>query len=181
MKVTRLPLEGCFQIVPELRQDNRGAFARVFCEDTFASHGLVTHWSQCNMSVTKSSGTLRGMHLQYGTAAEVKLIRCVRGSAFDVLVDLREGSPTFGQWCGVEISQENSIMIYVAAGCAHGFQSLKPDTELSYFHSASYSPGHEGGVHHADPALAIDWPQAIASCSARDAELPLLKDVKPFQ
>jgi dTDP-4-dehydrorhamnose 3,5-epimerase len=175
-----LPLNGCYKIVPELVTDARGVFARTFCPREFASHGLAQVWHQGNLSVSTLRGTLRGMHFQRGAPQEAKLIRCVSGAAFDVLIDLRTGSPSFGKWCSVEISAENRTMVYCAPGCAHGFQTLLPNTELNYLHSAEYAPGQEGGVHHGDPDLGISWPLPITALSDRDNSLPALKDVVPY-
>lgn len=175
-----LPLAGCFRILPEAHRDSRGLFARFFCPREFAMHGLAGRWEQGNLSLSHVRGTLRGMHFQNGAPPEAKLIRCVAGAAFDVLVDLRAGSTSFGQWCSVEISAENRAMVYCAAGCAHGFQTLSPDTELNYLHSAPYAPAQESGVNHADPEIAIRWPLPVAVLSDRDAALPALKDVVPY-
>lgn len=180
MKIEPLPLAGCFRITLATRGDARGLFARFYCADTFAAHELNTDWPHCNLSVTETRGTVRGMHFQHSDAAEAKLIRCVRGAAFDVLVDVREGSPTFGQWTGIEITQNAQTMVYAAPGCAHGFQTLKPDTELMYFHSTPYTPDSEGGVHHADPAIGVTWPLEVSSCSDKDAALAPLANIRRF-
>lgn len=180
MKFTPMPIDGCFMIEPELRQDSRGTFARFFCDGFFAKHGLNVHWPQCNLSVTQQIGTVRGMHFQHSDAAEIKLIRCVRGAAFDVLVDMRASSPTFGHWASVELSEDSFRMVYAAAGCAHGFQTLRSNTELMYLHSTDYSPQSEGGVHHADPKIGIDWPQDIMFCSKKDSSLNNLADARKF-
>jgi dTDP-4-dehydrorhamnose 3,5-epimerase len=175
-----LPLAGCYRISSQPRSDARGMFARFFCVEEFARHGLVTQWAQCNFSVTHHIGTLRGMHFQHAPAAETKLIRCISGAAFDVLVDMRAGSPTFGKWISVEISADNRDMVYAAPGCAHGFQTRALDTELIYFHSAPYAPQHEGGLHHADPDVAIDWPLPITAVSDKDMALGHISQVTPF-
>lgn len=175
-----LPLVGCFRILPETRGDSRGVFARFFCLQEFEAHGLATTWEQGNLSLSHAAGTLRGLHFQRGTPSEAKLIRCVGGAAFDVMVDLRAGSPTFGQWCGAEISSENRAMVYCAPGCAHGFQTLLPETELNYMHTSPYAPEQEGGVNYADPRIGIRWPLPVAALSDRDKSLPALKDVVPY-
>lgn len=180
MQVEPLALDGCYLISLDARRDTRGAFARFFCADTFSEHGLNTDWPQCNLSVTEQKGTLRGMHFQHAQAAETKLIRCVRGAVFDVLVDVRDGSPTFGKWVGTELSEDSFTMLYAAHGCAHGFQTLQDNTELMYFHSARYTPGAEGGVHHADPAIGIDWPLDVSICSERDAGLGTLSNIRSY-
>lgn len=175
-----LPLQGAFRIDLEPREDERGFFARLFCARTFAAHGLATAWTQINTSATRRAGTVRGMHFQRAPGAEAKLVKCLKGAVYDVLVDLRTGSPTFGRWTGLELTAGNRAMAYVPKGFAHGFQTLAPDTELLYFHDADHSADHEGGVSHADPDLAIRWPLPVADLSKRDAALPPLRTVEPL-
>lgn len=175
MIITPLELSGAFRIDLEPRSDTRGFFARHFCAQTFADKGLNGQWCQGNLSLTRDRGTVRGMHFQRAPAAEVKLVRCVRGSIFDAIVDIRQGSATFGRWTGLELSARNRAAIYVPEGFAHGFQSLEPDSEVMYLVSAPYSPEHEGGIHHADPAIGIHWPLPVAMLSDRDAALPMLQ------
>ncbi len=180
MIFTPLKLSGAYRIDLEKREDERGFFARLFCVEEFAALGLETAWAQMNTSLTRTTGSVRGLHFQRPPMAEVKVVRCLRGAAFDVMVDLRAGSPSFGQWDAVELTPENRSMVYIPHGFAHGFQTLAPDTELLYFHSAAYSAAHEGGVHHADPALGIRWPLAIAEISPRDRALPPLAALEPI-
>jgi dTDP-4-dehydrorhamnose 3,5-epimerase len=175
-----LPLAGAFRIDLEPREDERGFFARVFCRDAFAAHGLAAAWTQINTSFTSRAGTVRGMHFQRPPSAEAKLIKCLRGALYDVLVDLRAGSPTFGHWTALELTAENRRMAYVPKGVAHGFQTLAADTEILYFHDTDYGAADEGGVSHADPGLAIRWPLPVASLSKRDAALPPLASVEPI-
>ncbi len=169
-----LPLPGAFEIEIAPHEDTRGLFARIFCEKEFSARGLATRWVQMNVSLSREAGTLRGMHFQRPPAAEVKLVRCLRGRAYDVIVDLRRDSASFGRHCAVTLDPGRRNAIYVPEGFAHGFQALKPDTELMYFHSAAYAPEHEGGVNALDPALGIDWPLAPVNLSPRDRALPPL-------
>lgn len=181
MRFTELPLAGAYRVELEPRGDARGFFARLFCADEFAAHGLATAWVQCNTSFTAEQGTLRGLHFQRPPMAETKLLRCIRGAIFDVIVDLRAGSPTFGRWHGERLDDQNRRMICVPEGFAHGFQTLTPDVEMLYFHSAPYSAGHEGGVRWDDGTVAVDWPLAVAEMSARDAAFPTLDELEPIR
>lgn len=159
--------------------DHRGFFARMFCADEFAQAGLANNWLQINNSLTGQRGTVRGMHFQRAPSAEVKLVRCIKGAIFDVAVDVRKGSPTFGQWRGIELTADSRDMLYVPQGFAHGFQALTDDAEIIYFNTAFYAPEIEGGVHHADPDVGVSWPLAVAATSDRDEALPSLKDLVP--
>lgn len=180
MIFTPLPIAGAFRVDLERREDARGFFARFYCAEEFGAQGLCTDWAQMNTSLSRRAGTLRGLHFQRPPAAEAKLVRCLRGAIHDVLVDLRTGSPTYGHWHAERLDDDNRAMLYIPEGCAHGFQTLTPDTELFYMHSAPYSPAQEGGLHHADPTLAIDWPLPITDLSERDARFPMLNDLEPF-
>ena len=157
--------------------DARGFFARLFCEEEFAAHGLATHMTQMNTSYSAAKGTLRGLHFQRPPKAEAKVVKCLKGAIFDVLVDLRQG-PTFGQHHAAELTDDNRSMLYIPEGCAHGFQTLTEDAELLYLHSESYAPDLEGGVHHA--SLGIDWPLPPVSLSPRDAAFPPLTEMEPL-
>ncbi|WP_170789912.1 dTDP-4-dehydrorhamnose 3,5-epimerase [Ruegeria lacuscaerulensis] len=168
MLFTPTPLEGAYLIELEKRGDDRGFFARMFCEDEFKAHGLVGKFMQINNSLTMSKGTVRGMHYQLPPHAEVKLMRCVKGAIFDVIVDLRDGSKTFGQWFGAELTAENRKMMYVPKGFAHGFMSLTDDTEIIYPVSAAYAPESERGLRWDDPAIGINWPMAAQEVSQKD-------------
>lgn len=180
MIFTPLPLAGACRIAPERRGDERGFFARLFCAREFEAQGLATAWVQCNASFSRAEGTLRGLHFQRPPMAEAKLVRCVRGAIFDVIVDLRAESETFGRWTSLELDDEAREMVYVPPGFAHGFQTLAPDTELLYFHSQFFSPDHEGGLRHDDPRLAIPWPRPVAGLSPRDAGFPGLDALEPM-
>lgn len=165
----------------ERRSDDRGFFARAFCVAEFAAHGLPTRWLQANVSYNAGAGTLRGLHFQRAPSAEAKLVRCVAGSIFDVIVDLRAGSPHFGRWTSLVLSAAERDAVYVPAGFGHGFQALEPDTELLYLHDAMFDPACQGGVNALDPALGIAWPLAVAGMSERDASLPALSDLEPLR
>jgi dTDP-4-dehydrorhamnose 3,5-epimerase len=166
-------LAGAYVIEPEPREDERGLFARTYCRDEFAAHGLNTTWVQCNVSYNRLRGTLRGMHWQAEPHGEVKLVRCTRGAAFDVIADLRPDSPTYRQWVGVELTADDRRAVYIPAGVAHGFQTLTDDTELFYQMSEFYYPGLASGARWDDPALGIEWPQAERRIIAeRDRSFP---------
>ncbi len=158
MQFTAAPIPGVYLIDLEKRGDERGFFARVFCEKEFAEHKLITHFVQVNNSLSADKGTLRGMHYQLAPHAEVKVVRCIRGSLYDVVLDLRPDSPTFGKSFGAELSAENRRMMYVPKGFAHGFITLEDDTEAFYFVDAFYAPSHERGVRYNDPKFNIHWP-----------------------
>lgn len=181
MIFSALSIAGAYRIDLERRGDSRGFFARFFCATEFGDHGLCTQWVQCNTSYSQAEGTLRGFHFQRPPMSETKLVRCIKGAVFDVIVDLRAGSPTFGTWEAVELNDDNRAMIYIPQGCAHGFQTLAPDTELMYFHSQVYSPAHEGGLRYDDPQLDVPWPRQITGVSARDAAHPWLTQLEPIQ
>lgn len=175
-----LTLTGAFRITLDPRGDDRGFFARLFCREEFRAHGLVPEVVQMNTSFSREAGTVRGLHFQRAPAAESKVVRCLHGAIRDVIVDLRAGSPQFGQWEALVLTAENRDMVYVPPGFAHGFQTLLPDTELLYMHGAAYSLDHEGGVAHDDPDLGIDWALPVINLSPRDAALPRLRDLEPL-
>ena len=182
MRIEETPLAGAFLITPEPARDDRGEFARLIDAETFAAHGLVNRFEQTSYSFNRHAGTLRGLHLQRPPHAEVKLIRVTAGAVFDVIVDLRAGSPTYGRWHGVELSADNRRQFYVPAGFAHGFQALKDDSELTYHITPPYTPGSQDGVAFDDPGLAIAWPDPSgAILSDRDRALPRLADFKPIE
>lgn len=181
MNIEPLDLTGVFSIEIERRTDERGFFARTFCVREFADKALETMWVQANTSFSSAKGTVRGMHFQRPSKAEVKLVRCVRGAALDVVVDIRAGSPTYGRWIGYELTAEARNAIYVPHGFAHGFQTLEADTELMYFVSEFYSPDDEGGLCYNDPLLAIDWPLPAANVSQRDLAHPSFAALQPVE
>ena len=172
MIFTSLDLLGAYLIEPQLVQDERGAFARRFCADEFRARGLESDFVQRSISVNRRAGTLRGMHFQAPPHLEAKVVRCTRGAIFDVMVDLRDGSPTYGRWHGEELSADNRRMLYIPRGLAHGFQSLVDDTEVDYEITPAYVSGASAGFRFDDPALAINWPVANITISERDRSLP---------
>ena len=170
------PLAGAYTIELEPFRDERGLFARTFCQKEFAKIGFHKQIVQINHSVTKQKGAIRGIHYQLPPVCEIKIIRCVQGKVFDVMVDLRAGSPTFMKWHGVELSHKNMRMVYIPEGFAHGFQAITDNAELIYHHSEFYSPEHEHGLRFDDPALAIKWPLPVGEISPRDRSYPLIDD-----
>jgi dTDP-4-dehydrorhamnose 3,5-epimerase len=168
LKFAELPIEGAWEIGLEPARDERGLFARTWCEREFAAHGMDARFVQSNLSVTKGRGMLRGMHLQARPHEEAKLIRCVRGRVYDVMLDLRPTSPTFLRWHGIELDAERRNAVYIPEGCAHGFVTLADDCELHYEMSAFYVPEAKRGVLWNDPAFGIRWPVAEPTVSAAD-------------
>jgi dTDP-4-dehydrorhamnose 3,5-epimerase len=164
------PVHGVYVIEPEKREDHRGYFARLFSADEFAGRGLETRYVQANTSLSRRRGTLRGLHYQFGEAAEVKLVRCTAGVLFDVALDLRPDSPSFGRSFGIEL--EGCRMLYVPRGCAHGFITLAPGSEAHYLVSTPYSPTHERTIRYDDPRFAVAWPRMPAEISDKDAHAP---------
>jgi dTDP-4-dehydrorhamnose 3,5-epimerase len=158
MIFTPLELEGAFIVDLELREDERGFFARTWCGDEFEAHGLNPAIVQCNLAFNRKRGTLRGLHFQRPPYEEAKLIRCSRGAIFDVIVDLRPHSATYVRWLGVELTADNRRALYVPEGFAHGYQTLADGTETLYQVSEAYTPAAEGGVRWDDPAFRIEWP-----------------------
>jgi len=172
MRFTEADIAGAYLIDLERHGDERGFFARVFCEEEMAAHGLTATMVQINTSYSADAGTLRGLHYQAPPHEEAKLMRCVRGSIFDVVADLRPDSPTYLQWMGVRLTADNRRMVYVPEGCAHGFLTLEADTEVIYPVTAFYAPEAERGVRYDDPALGIDWPADIHVVSEKDRAWP---------
>ena len=172
MIFTRTPLPGAWSIEPEPVADERGLFARVFCHDEFLAHDLNTRWLQCSVSYNRRAGTLRGLHNQRPPEAEIKLIRCTAGAVYDVIVDLRPGSPTRHEWYAAQLSAENRRMLYVPKGVAHGFYTITDNAELYYEISTPYVPGAARGCRWNDPLLEIDWPGEVKVISPRDAAFP---------
>ena len=172
MRFEETDIEGVLTIKPERRVDERGYFARMFCERELGERGLVASMRQVNTAVSTRRGTLRGMHFQLRPHAEVKIVRCLRGAVFDVAVDLRPDSSTYKRWTGAILNAENGALLYIPAGCAHGYLTLAADTELMYFTSAEYAPAAARGVRYNDPAFAIVWPAKVEVVSAADSSWP---------
>lgn len=168
------PLAGAFLIVPVSRVDERGSFGRLFDEALFRERGLDPSLAQASFSYNVAARTLRGMHYQREPWAETKLVRCTRGGVFDVIVDLRAGSPTRLRWFGVELDEQSRNAIYVPAGFAHGFLTLTPHAEMHYQISRPYNPDHSAGLRWDDPVLSIHWPADPVVISKRDETYPLL-------
>ena len=174
MHFKQLPLNGAYLIDPDPFKDERGFFARTFCQKKFAEIGFHKQIVQINHSATRLKGSIRGMHYQRPPASETKIVRCVQGAVFDVMVDLRADSTTFMRWHGVELSQKNMCMVYIPDGFAHGFQTLTDNADLIYHHSAFYNPEYEHGFRYDDPAVSITWPLSVSEISQRDINHPFL-------
>jgi dTDP-4-dehydrorhamnose 3,5-epimerase len=170
-------LEGAFIIDLDRLQDSRGFFARTWCQKEFQDQGLISTIAQANTSFNNKAGTLRGMHYQAEPYQETKLVRCTSGALYDVIIDLRPQSATYRRWFGAELTAENGKMLYVPADFAHGFITLKDNTEVHYLVSEFYAPGAERGVRWDDPAFAIEWPQAVEVISEKDAAWPDFADM----
>lgn len=174
MKIVPIPMKDAFVIETPVRCDRRGQFARLFCREELDQVLGSQEIQQINYSVTAAKGAIRGMHFQYPPGAEGKFVRCLRGSVFDVMIDLRKGSDTFRQWHGEILSAENMNMLYIPKGFAHGFQTLEADCQMLYLHTEFYNSVHEGGILYSDPAVAVQWPLAVTEISDRDKNHPLL-------
>jgi dTDP-4-dehydrorhamnose 3,5-epimerase len=181
LNFTELPLKGAYTIDLEKHGDDRGFFARYWCKNELEKFGLDANIVQINNSLSKDKGTLRGLHFQRPPKAETKIVRCIRGSIWDVIVDIREGSSTYGKWYGTELNDNNRTMMYVPQGFAHGFQTLADNVELLYLHSEFYSKKHEDGLLFNDKTIVIDWPLPVSEISARDQSHPILSELKPVK
>lgn len=173
MRFEPLPLHGAFLVHRDPFPDDRGWFSRAFTSESFGAQGLPTAWAQAAGSFNARAGTLRGLHYQRAPHAEAKLLHCVRGRIYDVMVDLRPGSPTRGQHWATVLEEHDHRMVFVPTGFAHGYQSLTDAAEIFYFMSAAYRPDHQGGLRWDSPALGISWPLAPTELSPRDRTLPL--------
>jgi dTDP-4-dehydrorhamnose 3,5-epimerase len=172
MKFHPTPLNGAYTIELEKRGDDRGFFARAFCQREFEAAGVPMSAVQMNNALSAKAGTLRGMHYQLPPAAEIKVVRCIRGALYDVIIDLRPDSPTFCRWFGVELTEENRLMIFVPRGFAHGLLTLADDTEAFYLVSEFYGPEQERGLRFDDPRFGVEWPRAPIEISAKDRSWP---------
>jgi len=180
MKVESLKLSGTFEVMLEPKGDHRGYFMRTYDREIFHEAGLTTDWVQENQSLSVEAHTLRGLHYQVPPHAETKLVRALSGRIMDVFLDLRAGSPTFGQWDCLELSSVKYNAVYIPRGFAHGFCTLTENCVISYKVDSFYAPEQESGVRWDDPDLAIPWPAAAPVLSERDKGLPLLKDTSPL-
>lgn len=172
MIFTETPLKGAFIIEPERLEDERGFFARTWCQREFEAHGLNSRLVQCNISFNKKKGTLRGMHYQIAPYEEAKLVRCTQGAIYDVIIDLRPGSSTFKQYTAAVLTAQNHKMLYVPEGFAHGFLTLEDHTEVFYQMSEFYAPEYARGVRWNDPAFGVQWPAEVQIISDRDQNYP---------
>lgn len=175
MNFTQCSVRDAWLVVPSPHQDERGRFMRAWCEEEFSRQGIAFRPRQANMGLSRLRGTVRGLHFQCAPALEAKLVRCTRGSLFDVVLDLRPDSPTYLSWQGAYLTADNGHMLLVPEGCAHGCQAMEDDTEFHYMASAMYSPGHARGVRHDDPAFGIDWPLPVTLVSEQDRRWPLIE------
>jgi dTDP-4-dehydrorhamnose 3,5-epimerase len=176
MTFTPTSLRGSFLIEPKVFQDERGWFARYYCKDDFKEIGHNREWVQLNQSVTENKGTVRGLHFQMKPFREIKMVKCIMGAIFDVILDLRLDSPTFLNWFGAELSAKNKKMLYIPEGFAHGFQSLEDNCELIYHHTEFYTPNFESGIRYDDPKIKIQWPLPVTMLSPRDKSHPYLDE-----
>jgi len=177
MKFIDTELDGAFIIEHGTIEDNRGRFSRLICANELKKIGHTGNFVQVNHSYTKQAGSVRGLHFQIPPTAEIKVVKCIKGAVFDVIVDIRRNSPTFLVWCGQNLTELNMKMMYIPKGFAHGFQTLNPDSELIYFHTEFYTPDHEGALHYNDPQLSINWPLPVCDISERDASHPFLDEI----
>lgn len=171
-EILSTPLPGLMRLRAASRADDRGRFSRLWCEAAMQAVAPGVRVVQVNHSVTALRGTVRGLHFQREPALEGKLVRCLRGEVFDVAVDVRTGSPTFGRWHGVHLRGGSADQLWLPPGFAHGFQALSDDAEMLYLHTGAYSAEHEAGLRHSCPVLGVAWPLPVARVSARDAGLP---------
>jgi dTDP-4-dehydrorhamnose 3,5-epimerase len=179
MIFTETKLKGAFILDLERREDNRGFFARAFCQREFEQHGLKPVIAQANVAFNKRKGTLRGMHFQFPPSAETKLVKATRGAILDIIVDLRPESPTYLQHVAVELSADNGRALYVPERFAHGYQALEDATETSYMVGEFYTPGVEGGLSPTDPRLGLKWPLPTTEISDKDRAWKLLEEIEP--
>ncbi len=175
MKFAETPLKGAYLVDLDRLEDERGFFARSFCEKEFSAQGLASRFVQCNVSYSRRKGTLRGLHYQEEPRAEDKLVRCTMGAVYDVVVDIRQTSPTYLKWFGTEISAENRRAVFVPRGFAHGFQTLVDDSEVLYQMSEFFHPGSARGIRWDDPSLRITWPMRETILSEKDRSYPFIE------
>lgn len=172
MDFTALGISGCFRVVQDEHVDDRGNFVRIWCAREFAAAGLSAELAQCSIAVNRHRGTLRGLHYQTAPYEEAKLVSCIKGAIYDVVVDLRPDSPSYLRWIGMELREDSRDMIYVPPGCAHGYQTLVDDARLAYYIGSYYEPSASRGVRYDDPTFSIEWPLPISLISDRDKGYP---------
>lgn len=182
LTVTPASIEAVKVVTPKLIRDNRGVFCETYNQVQFAEHGITAHFVQDNQSTSASIATVRGLHFQSHPAAQAKLVRVLKGRIFDVAVDLRRSSPTYGKWIAEEVSAENHKQVFIPSGFAHGFCTLEPDTIVFYKATSLYSPPNDLGVAWDDPDLGIDWPvpPGLATLSDRDRSMPAFKSLPSY-
>ena len=173
----KLPISGLVEVRQIPIKDERGFFSRLFCKDDFLDFGFTNKISQINHTFTKEAGSIRGMHFQYPPSMETKLVICIKGSIFDVAVDIRKNSPTFLHWNAVELSAESHNSFLIPKGFAHGFQTLVKEVELIYLHDNSYNKSLESGLNPYDPSLKIEWPKKTNLISQKDSDFPYIKSI----
>lgn len=179
MNFTKTLIKGLFLIEPKILSDERGFFMRTFCENEFSEVGFTDKWVQTNMSVTSKKGSIRGLHYQTPPYMESKLIRCIRGAVFDVIVDLRKDSESFLKHYAIELSENNHFSLLVPKGCAHGFQTLVDNAQMLYYHTEFYTPKYEAGIKYDDSLVGVQWPLEVTEVSERDRSYPnLTKEFK---
>ena len=179
MKFHQQKLRGVVLIEPEPYTDERGLFRRQFCQREFSEAGLMADIKQCNVSENKSRNTLRGFHYQLPPHAESKVLSCMKGAVHDIVIDLRKGSETWLKWQSFKLTEENRLSLYVPAGCANAYLTLRDDTWIFYYHSEFYAPGAEGGIRYDDPLFNFDWPARPEVISDKDRNIPIV-DPKTF-
>ena len=172
MRFEAISLDGAWLVHPEPMPDSRGFFVRTFCVNEFRDHGLETAFPQHSVSCSFRKGTVRGMHFQRAPHGEVKLVRCLSGSIWDVIIDIRPESPTFRQWLGFELSAENGLQLYIPKGFAHGFQTLNDDTRVNYLISEFHAPAAASGARYNDPAFDVTWPLPVTTIAEKDLLWP---------
>jgi dTDP-4-dehydrorhamnose 3,5-epimerase len=173
MKFSQTAVQGAWVVEVNRITDDRGFFARIWCQDEFTRQGIESDWVQANVGRSVRAGTLRGMHYQRDPHAEAKLVRCTRGAVYDVALDLRPASSSYLRWVGVTLDADEHTMLYIPRGCAHGYQTLTDDSEITYLASAPYDRDAATGVRYDDPAFAIEWPRAVEVVSGQDASWEL--------
>ena len=181
MIFTETEIQGLYVIEPEKHEDIRGYFVRTYCADEFRTHRLDPEISQCSLSYNRKAGTVRGLHYQAEPYAEVKVVRCMKGRIFDAAVDIRKGSPTYGKYVSLELSEDNGKALYIPKGFAHGFMSLSDDTLVLYQMSAPYNQASARTIRWNDPDINISWPEHVSesiTISDKDKSAPFLRDVK---
>ena len=178
IKFSPSSIGGCFVLQPELLHDERGFFTVMWNRDEFAQHGIHELPVQSNVSLSTQKGTVRGLHYQLPPDQEGKLVRCTRGAIFDVVVDLRKDSPTYLKWFAQELTAENHLSMWIPIGCAHGFQTLEGNTEITYLVTAAYAKQSEAGIRWDDPMISIKWPLPVSRISERDRSFPLLSGLR---